>query len=74
MLNGSCFTVLNSDESKNVLEWAKRYGENRILHGEGEVELLQKINLILEKNPEIELVAKFEEEEKTLIDGNENGR
>lgn len=61
MLNGSCFTVLNNDQSKSVLLWAKKHGESRILQAEGEVELLQTINLILEKNPEIELIAKFEE-------------
>ena len=66
MVNGSCFTILNSEETKSVLSWAKKHGESRILHGEGEVELLSKINLVLEKNPEMETLAQFTEGEEVL--------
>lgn len=69
MLNGSCFTVLNSDEAKAVLSWAKKHGESRILQVEGEVELLQTINLILEKSTEIEVIAQFEESSDEVESG-----
>ena len=53
MISDSCFTVLNSDESKKVLNWAKIHADTHILQNDDEVEIRHKINLIIEKNPEI---------------------